>query len=295
MTRRAWLLSMLTVASAGGAGCSVELGPLPECVSAATCTNPATECQTRTCIEGRCGVVNMPDHTLLAAQVSGDCKALVCDGHGAIASVAEGSDLPDDANPCTEESCESSNPVSTPTAAGVACLGSATGRVCDGSGSCVECLAPTDCSTGRCIENRCVVLTCGNGAIDQGEACDGTDLAGQSCTTQGFASGVLTCKPGCTFDTTACVAVPTCGNGAIDQGEACDGTDLAGQSCLTQGFASGALTCSPTCTFDSTGCVAAPSCGNGAVDQGEDCDGTDLAGESCLTQGFASGALTCSP
>jgi hypothetical protein len=47
---------------------------------------------------------------------------------------------------------------------------------------------------------------CGNGAIDPGESCDGVDLGGASCVSEGFGSGTLACGAGCGFDTSACVA-----------------------------------------------------------------------------------------
>jgi cysteine-rich repeat protein len=64
--------------------------------------------------------------------------------------------------------------------------------------------------------------TCGDGSLRGGEACDGTNLGGQSCTTQGFVTGMLRCSASCTFDTSAC-ANTTCGNGALDGAtEECD-------------------------------------------------------------------------
>src|SRR5947207_11767185 len=47
---------------------------------------------------------------------------------------------------------------------------------------------------------------CGDGVRDGDEACDGTDLGGESClTVTGFVhGGTLACKPDCTLDTTDC-------------------------------------------------------------------------------------------
>ncbi|MGC4120806.1 MAG: lamin tail domain-containing protein [Myxococcales bacterium] len=133
--------------------------------------------------------------------------------------------------------------------------------------------------------------TCGNTTIDGTEQCDGSNLNGKSCLTQGFASGTLSCNANCTFNTAQCVAANPCGNGALESNEDCDGSNLNGKSCLTQGFASGSLKCNATtCKFDTSSCVA---CGNGALDSGEECDGSNLNGKSCLTQGFASGTLKC--
>jgi len=48
------------------------------------------------------------------------------------------------------------------------------------------------------------VDVCGNGSIDPGEQCDGTNLAGKSCTHLLYAPGILACKPDCTWDTLLC-------------------------------------------------------------------------------------------
>ncbi len=47
---------------------------------------------------------------------------------------------------------------------------------------------------------------CGNGVRDPavGEACDGADLGGATCASQGFTSGALACSSACGFDTSAC-------------------------------------------------------------------------------------------
>ena len=48
--------------------------------------------------------------------------------------------------------------------------------------------------------------TCGNDTIEGTEVCDGTDLASETCASQGLSSGTLACNGGCTaFDTSACV------------------------------------------------------------------------------------------
>jgi hypothetical protein len=45
---------------------------------------------------------------------------------------------------------------------------------------------------------------CGDGIIDIGEDCDTANLAGETCATQGFTSGTLTCTASCTFNTSSC-------------------------------------------------------------------------------------------
>jgi hypothetical protein len=166
------------------------------------------------------------------------------------------------------------------------CLGNCTWDLCqtpaescngqddDCDGACDDgftCCAgqPTACSllgyvggTAICLTNCAAWDTsgctnCGNGTIDPGEQCDGSNLGGNNCTTvgMGFAGGTLHCASACTFDVTGC---HFCGNGVIDVGEDCDGSDLGGASCTTVpgGFTGGNLGCSPTCAFDTTQCTS---------------------------------------
>ena len=46
--------------------------------------------------------------------------------------------------------------------------------------------------------------TCGNGIREGGEQCDGNDINCQSCVSQGYSGGDLTCSAQCTFSTEAC-------------------------------------------------------------------------------------------
>ncbi len=98
------------------------------------------------------------------------------------------------------------------------------------------------------------VTICGNDILETGEDCDTSKLDGQSCTSQGFDSGTLTCATNCNFDTSQCIA-SSCGNNIQESGESCDGSDLAGETCVSQGFDSGTLTCDASCTsFNTTQC-----------------------------------------
>ena len=92
---------------------------------------------------------------------------------------------------------------------------------------------------------------CGDGAISQGEECDGDALGGASCASLGFASGALACQQ-CHFDTTPC---SFCGNGAINGAEECDGTALGGRTCESLGFTGGALACTDQCRLSTRGCA----------------------------------------
>jgi hypothetical protein len=55
----------------------------------------------------------------------------------------------------------------------------------------------------------CSNIACGNGVIEGTEVCDGASLGGQTCVTQGFDGGALTCEPSCAaFDTGSCTLLP---------------------------------------------------------------------------------------
>ena len=136
--------------------------------------------------------------------------------------------------------------------------------------------------------------TCGDGAINGSDQCDGKLLNNASCMSLGFTSGTLKCSDTCTYDTSACVdASANCGNGAIDGNEDCDVGNLNGEDCVSQGFDGGDLACGSNCKFDTTACVA-PGCGNGYIDDGEDCEqGIPFDSVSCTYLGYSGGDLAC--
>lgn len=54
----------------------------------------------------------------------------------------------------------------------------------------------------------CTTTPCGNGAIDEGEECDGSALAEASCASLGFSYGELACNASCAYETSGCVLDP---------------------------------------------------------------------------------------
>ena len=111
-----------------------------------------------------------------------------------------------------------------------------------------QCRTNNDCLiVGQvCSSCRCVTPPplCGNGNIDGSEQCDGTNLGGKTCASQGLGSGSLSCKADCTLDTRGCSGAGpggtgTCGDGVIQtpnsngKYEECDGTNLGGETCST--------------------------------------------------------------
>jgi hypothetical protein len=154
------------------------------------------------------------------------------------------------------------------------------------------------------VEAECVA---GNGQVEFGEECDGSDFAGLGCQDLCFDSGVLLCNSDCTIDTSRCFL---CGDNKICDGdpstfdpgcnETCDGTDLNGASCGDGAdpaeTGGGILKCNPECvSYDRRGCFR---CGDGLKNgTREACDGDDFGGRTCSSFGYGSDAqhtLHCS-
>jgi hypothetical protein len=81
------------------------------------------------------------------------------------------------------------------------------------SGGTLACNSPASCTFD---EGGCYY--CGDGAVDPGEQCDGGNLNGATCQTQGFNAGSLSCNTNCTFNTSSCVTW-VCGNGICEPNE----------------------------------------------------------------------------
>lgn len=91
--------------------------------------------------------------------------------------------------------------------------------------------APTpDSGVMMTPDSGVVVPGCGDGVLATDEQCEGFELRGETCISQGFTSGRLRCASDCTLDTSACVR---CGNDTLEEGEVCDGTDVGGATCAS--------------------------------------------------------------
>ncbi len=67
----------------GGILCDGK-GACVECLAPSDCPGADDACQTRTCVQGKCGRDFTAAGTVLPIQTTGDCKQNVCDGAGAI-------------------------------------------------------------------------------------------------------------------------------------------------------------------------------------------------------------------
>ncbi len=155
-----------------------------------------------------------------------------------------------------------------------------------------------------------VSTTCGNGVKESGEQCDGSDLGGESCTSQGFDGGTLSCRSDCTFDTSGCTeSKPACSDGIDNDGDGA--TDYpADMGCVNASDDSetGTTACGNGIDDDGDGKIdqadsncTGPTdnsenrCGDGIKEgTAEECDGSDLGGATCQSSGFYSGTLSCS-
>lgn len=161
-----------TSASVGG-GSSVtststgEGGHASPCAIDSDCPAPGSECVLVACDAGTCVYSFLPEGTPISSQIPGDCKEKQCDGGGNPTTVNVEGDAPDDGNECTVDACSAGNGTHAPHAAGTAC---ATG-VCDGGGSCVECLDAADCDAGPCGFVVCAAQVCRGQMVDVGTGC----------------------------------------------------------------------------------------------------------------------------
>ncbi|HEY3357983.1 MAG TPA: hypothetical protein VGQ83_32340 [Polyangia bacterium] len=132
---------------------------------------------------------------------------------------------------------------------------------------------------------------CGDGVINGGEECDGTDFGGLTCRSFYLLSGALRCVD-CRIETTGCA--DHCGDGVRTGVEVCDGADFGSLACQSFGFHAGALGCESTCSQVTTA-ACTEWCGDAAVNGAEQCDGLAQGGAQCLDYGFAGGSLVCDP
>lgn len=162
--------------------------------------------------------------------------------------------------------------------------------------ACDELTDGTECvfagSPGTCRSGACVPRTCGDGALDAPEQCDGADVAGKSCENLGFyIDAPLSCTPQCTFDVSQCSEI--CGDGILNGDEVCDDQALgAASDCMALGYYEpGPVTCNALCLPNTSQCAG--FCGDGIANGGEICDSASLGAQDCVEIGADAGALRC--
>jgi len=232
----------------GGASSTSMSGPGggPACTVATAATvcpgpkdGPCMAFATRTCVAGTCGLTHMVMDA--PSKKYGSCKKRICDGTGALMDLVDDTNVYDDGNPCTMESC--SGGVSNEAALNdAACMIQGMLGYCEADPynpalvACAQC-KPTDQSTcaglpgTKCSLGVCMPLHCSNGTKDLGEAdtdCGGATSGCLRCATgRTCMNGAADCASGvCTMG--KCVA-PSCMDNVRNQDET--GADCGGPTC----------------------------------------------------------------
>jgi hypothetical protein len=169
------------------------------------------------------------------------------------------------------------------------------------TGGALDCKYDCQFDTSACTGG--VSSYCGNGIIDQGEQCDGSNFGEvKQCTQIGaFTGGNVGCNGHCLLDTSLCLggSGSSCGDNLIRAGEQCDKTNWGSiHQCSELGnFTGGTLMCGDNCIFDTSRCTGGGGgfCGNGAIDSGEECEAANWGGViDCTDFGsYVSGTLRC--
>ncbi len=292
---------------------------VPECTDDLECDDllPCTE---DLCVNGSCEStaqdgVTAPDDL----QQGGDCSVVVCVA-GDPADAVDDDDPFVDGNDCTDDVCTAGVPSNPPIGAGNDC----SGGVCDGAGTCVECLVAGDC-TALPADDECQTRTCIANVCDQSFTAPGTVL-GDAAQTDGDCQRVVCDGSGgsgpvdddldlpddgleCTADT--CLAgVPdndpldvgtTCTAGVCDGSGGCVGCVDADDCVGTDTFCQ-TITCSlATCGVDNTAAgTDLPAADQNVACQTLECDGNGGVhgeplpmGTACNDALFCNGGDTC--
>lgn len=195
------------------------------------------------------------------------------------------------------ESCDDGDPCTTDTMSGsvaectAACTSTPITEPAPGDGCCppdANAETDSDCSA-----------SCGNGAKEGSETCDGADCPTSCddmdpCTMDVIVGSAAQCTAACTNKPITAPAggdgccppnananndddcEPECGNGIMEEGEKCDGASCQmdcddGDDCTEDGTTGSPNTCDVSCKND----AITPCCGNGRTERGETCDGAN--------------------
>ncbi len=152
----------------GGTMCN-GAGVCVQCLAASDCPGQDTDCQARACSLGRCSLFTVDAGAPALVQASGDCQVRLCDGTGGVSSAADDNDTPNDGNQCTDDACVNGAPSFAPRPQASPCTQDG-GNVCDGFGTCVQCLTAAHCpgQDTECRTRTCTANVCGEQLAPQG-------------------------------------------------------------------------------------------------------------------------------
>ncbi|APR78023.1 Tryptophan synthase alpha chain [Minicystis rosea] len=262
-------------------------GTCQQCAVDNECPGTIDDCQRPACVNFACGTEFDPVGTLAADhQTQFDCHKVVCDGSGGRTTLVDDTDLPNDNNACTQDTCTNGTKANV--------------TLVDGTG----CGMSQACLTGQCTgctnNNQCTSPnTCGGGGAPNVCGCTPKTCAqlGKTCgTVSDGCVGTLNCNDSTKNGTETDVDCggTTCGN-KCGNGKTCS----AGSDC-TSGFCVDGVCCNSACTGTCQACTAAlkgsgPDGTCGAIATGTDPNNEcqDQGQTSCGNDGFCDGAGAC--
>ncbi|NUP06694.1 MAG: hypothetical protein HOW73_11625 [Polyangiaceae bacterium] len=288
----------VSVASAGA--CDILIGieeldtPPPDeglfCDTPSDCPATGNVCFVRACTsDHKCEVRELEPGFVPPDPTPGDCLHTICVDSQPV-NEAEPNDVPSDGSVCTVESCTAEGaPQQGFANAGEVCPDG--GGVCDGAGTCVQCVGPEQCDADQeCVDHQCLGFGCSDGTPNGSET--GLDCGGPDCPPCGTGEpcdGPADCESGVCNDT---CQEPSCTD-RVQNGDETD-TDCGG-SCVTGCGLNHKCEINDDCVSLFCSCENAtclcktPSCDDGIqngteidVDCGPTCLGTCAHGNQCL-------------
>lgn len=276
-----------TTSSTGGTG-----GGAPECAAGDACSdqNPCTadKCDAAT---GKCAHDPVPDGPSAdGMDTPKDCHAPACVG-GVLMQAPSATDVPDDSNPCTSDTCDNGTPKNTNLGPTTSC---GANLYCDGNGACVGCVNANQCKD----PGTCEFATCENGQCKSNNTPAG-DEDGNDCDNGDICDGAGNCVE--CLDDSACTGTRICINNQcttscntgvkdgtetdVDCGGLCMANCAVGKMCKSNGDCTSNLCTNNVCT-------AAPSCNDGTkngsetdIDCGGSCATKCATGKMCMADG----------
>lgn len=278
-----------TGCGAGGTLFCDAAGACVGCLIDADCGQPADDCSAPVCTAGSCETSFTQIGTPTTNQTAGDCQEEQCDGLGGTKVVTQSSDINDDNNACTADSCSGSTPAHANLPSGTTCTDGGLGKTCNGAGACVECLTAADCTSKVCVAQACAAPACDDGVQNDVETdvdCGGGTCSacanGQNCTQNDDCTSTVCATGVC--------AASLCADNRVTGNEGCDdGNTTPGDGC--------SATCAVETGYECVGepSVCTVSCGDSGLDPNETCDdGNTTPGDGCSATCAIEPGYSCS-